>query len=283
MSSDRPTIEAHAVGKAYELGEIASLKLTAEAAKAKLLRRPREPNLIQALDGVSFSVNRGEAFAILGRNGSGKSTLVRLISGVTVPSAGSILVRGRVMPLLSIGAGFKLELTGRENVLMFGAVLGIEREEIDEALPRVAEFAEIQPAHMDTPFKRYSSGMRSRLSFATALGLPAEIYILDEVLAMADDEFKERAIEQMKELRDSGATVIFISHELPLLEHICDRGIWLDQGKVFRTGTISELAPAYREDLHAASIEKNQTHTGLRPPSRHRLRSAASASAATSE
>ncbi len=281
MSSELPAIEAREVEKAYELGEIASLRLTGQALKARLLRRPREPNLLQAVDGVSFSVERGEAFAILGRNGSGKSTLVRIICNVTVPTAGSLTVRGRVMPLLNIGAGFKLELTGRENVRMFGAVLGIEQEVVEASLPGVADFAEISEKHMDTPVKRYSSGMRARLSFATALGLPAEIYVLDEVLATADDEFKERATEQLADMRDNGATIIFISHELPLLERICSRGMWLDKGRIFRTGTIPELAPAYREELHAANLEKRSRREGLHPPSRKRFGTSASASAAS--
>jgi ABC-type polysaccharide/polyol phosphate transport system ATPase subunit len=149
------------------------------------------------------------------------------------------------MPLLSVGAGFRVELTGRENVMLLGSMLGLTRRDVAAAMEEIADFAEIARAHLDTPVKRYSSGMRARLSFAASLTLPAQVYILDEVLAAADDGFKERAALRLEQLQVRGATVIFISHELPLLQRICQRGIWLEKGRVVREGRIEEIAPEY--------------------------------------
>jgi len=204
MSSE-PAVEVVDLVKEYELGEIASLQHTVALVRWRLGgERPRS-DTVRALDGVSLSIGQGESVAILGRNGSGKSTLVKLISDVTVPTAGLIRVRGRVMPLLSVGAGFRVELTGRENVMLLGSMLGLVRRDIAAAMEEIAEFAEIARAHLDTPVKRYSSGMRARLSFAASLGLPAQVYILDEVLSAADDGFKERAAQHLETLRDGGA------------------------------------------------------------------------------
>jgi ABC-type polysaccharide/polyol phosphate transport system ATPase subunit len=248
-TSSEPAVEVVDVVKEYELGELASLQHTIELVRWRLGGPRPKTDTVRALDGVSLTVRPGESVAILGRNGSGKSTLVSLISDVSVPSDGLIRVRGRVMPLLSVGAGFRVELTGRENVMLLGSMLGLRRRDVSDAMDEIAEFAEIARAHLDTPVKRYSSGMRARLSFAASLTLPAEVYILDEVLAAADDGFKERAAQHLERLRDSGAAVIFISHELALLQRICQRGIWLERGRVVREGVIDELAPEYHDYL----------------------------------
>src|SRR5688572_15017171 len=168
MSSDGSyAVSAQGVGKKYELGELASLPRTAHNLMRVLARRPPRLRMFKALDDVSFTVDPGEAFGILGSNGSGKSTLLSIIAEITLPSSGEVRVRGRVLPLFSVAAGFHLELTGRENVVMFGTVLGIPRAEVLEALPGITEFAEIDADHMDTPVKRFSEGMMSRLAFAT--------------------------------------------------------------------------------------------------------------------
>jgi homopolymeric O-antigen transport system ATP-binding protein len=253
MSSE-PVVEVVDVVKEYELGEIASLQNTLALLRWRLGGRRPHADTVRALDGVSLAVDEGESVAILGRNGSGKSTLVSLISDVSVPTQGLIRVRGRVMPLLSVGAGFRVELTGRENVMLLGSMLGLGRRDVAMAMEQIADFAEIARAHLDTPVKRYSSGMRARLSFAASLTLPAQVYILDEVLAAADDGFKERAAVHLEELRDGGATVIFISHELSLLQRICQRGVWLDKGRIVREGAIDEIAPEY----HAYLLELSE-------------------------
>jgi len=264
MSSD-VVVEVEAVGKDYELGELASLGRTVDTVRKRLRGRKPERPFIRALDDVSFTVGRGESIALLGRNGSGKSTMVSMIAGATVPTRGRIRVHGTVMPLLSVGAGFNPDLTGRENVLLFGRILGLSRETIEASMHDIAAFAEIKPAHLLTPTKRYSSGMRARLSFATALRLPADLYILDEVLASADDEFKERAANHLDDLRRRGAALLFISHELPLLERICDRGIWLHEGRIHRTGTIAELGAEYAGHLQEAAAVKRAAREGLSP------------------
>lgn len=263
MSSE-PAVEVIDVVKEYELGELASLSLTLETIRCRLRGRRRPVARIRALDGVSLKLTPGESCAILGRNGSGKSTLVSIISDVVVPTAGLVRVRGRVMPLLSVGAGFRVELTGRENVTLLGSMLGLSRRDVVASMDEIAEFAEIDRAHLDTPVKRYSTGMRARLSFAAALSLPAQIYILDEVLNAADDGFKERAARHLEGLRDAGATIVFISHEMVLLERICQRGIWLEKGRVVREGSIEELAPEYRDYLRVLGEAKAGAR-GLKP------------------
>jgi ABC-type polysaccharide/polyol phosphate transport system ATPase subunit len=154
-------------------------------------------------------------------------------------------VRGRVLPLFSIGPGFQIELTGHENILLFGTVLGLERREITEAIPAIADFAAISKSHLGTPVKQYSTGMTARLAFATALRLSADIYIIDEALEGVDDEFKMTCLGEMERLAGSGRTVIFISHELPLVKRLCDRGMWLERGRIRQIGPIDDLAEAY--------------------------------------
>jgi ABC-type polysaccharide/polyol phosphate transport system ATPase subunit len=263
MSSE-PVIEVIDVVKEYELGELASLSRTLETIRCRLRGRRVPVDTVRALDGVSLTLTAGESFAILGRNGSGKSTLVSLMSDVSVPTAGLVRVRGRVMPLLSVGAGFRVELTGRENVTLLGTMLGLSRRDVVAAMDDIADFAEIDRPHLETPVKRYSSGMRARLSFAASLSLPAQVYILDEVLNNADDGFKERAASHLERLRDGGATIVFISHEMPLLERICHRGVWLEKGQVVREGSIQELAPDYRDYLHVLEEAKAGART-LKP------------------
>jgi lipopolysaccharide transport system ATP-binding protein len=246
MSSDVGyAVRARGVGKKYELGELASLPRTVHNVVRVLARKPPRLRMFNALHDVSFTVDPGEAFGILGSNGSGKSTLLSIIAEITLPSSGEVRVRGRVLPLFSIAAGFHLELTGRENVLMFGTVLGIARADVLAALPQISDFAEIDPEHMATPVKRFSEGMMSRLAFATALSFPADVYVFDEVLVTADDHFKAKCAAAIAGLRDRGAAVLFISHELPLVRSICSRGMWLDAGRVRAIGPMDEIARDY--------------------------------------
>jgi ABC-type polysaccharide/polyol phosphate transport system ATPase subunit len=246
MSSDgRYTLEVEGLGKVYELGETVSLKRTAQALAARATGRAQRPDPFEALSNVSFRLEPGECFAILGANGSGKSTLSTIIAGITLPTAGQLRIRGRVLPLLGIGAGFHNELTGHENVTLFGTVLGMRREEVLAAMPEILKFAEIDRQHLETPLKRFSMGMRTRLSFATALRLRADIYIFDEVLAVADDHFKAICLKEIERLVELGRTVIFISHELPLVKSICTRAMWLDHGRVRLLGPVDEVANAY--------------------------------------
>jgi ABC-type polysaccharide/polyol phosphate transport system ATPase subunit len=234
-------LECLDVTKDYRLGEVISLQAT-----LRRLLPGRKPKLegFRALDGVSFTVPRGAFFGIVGTNGSGKSTLTQAMSGITVPTAGEIRVWGRVLPLLEVGAGFHDELTGRENVALLGAILGIPGRQVAAAIGSILDFADVH-RHFDTPLKRYSTGMKARLSFATAICFPAEIYVFDEVLAVVDDDFRDHCITELKRLNAAGRTIIFMSHDLSLVTGICRQGMWLEKGKVRLVGPMDEVAAAY--------------------------------------
>ena len=236
-----PAVACEDLRKHYRLGELRSLQQTVNW----LTRRRREarPGL-EALAGVDFTVQRGESCGIVGTNGSGKSTVLQILAGTTLPTGGAMEVRGRVLPLLAVGTGFHPELTGRENVRLFATTLRVPRHLIDERMDDVAEFAEIE-RHMDTPIKRFSSGMISRLSFAIAMQFPADIYVFDEVLAVVDGEFQHRCLAEIKRLHGNGRTVIFVSHSLDQVADVCSRVLWLERGKVRQIGPTGEVLDAY--------------------------------------
>lgn len=239
-----PSVVATELAKTYRLGEL----LRMEAALRMLLRRDRGRQAFDALRGVSFETYPGECFGIVGSNGSGKSTVLQILAGITLPSSGSMLVRGTVLPLLAVGAGFHLELTGRENSFLFGTILGLNRRVIESKLDAVAAFAELE-RHFDTPLKRYSHGMQSRLCFAIAMLFPAAIYCFDEVLAVVDGEFKDRCLNEVRTLVGGGATVFFISHDLNQVASLCDRVMWLDSGEVKEIGATGEVVERYMRHL----------------------------------
>lgn len=240
-SSDPLAIECVGLSKQYKLGETLSLGNTI----SRLLPwRAAVDDQLGALRDVTFAVPRGAFFGIVGSNGSGKSTLTQIISGIAVPTAGEARVWGTVLPLLEVGAGFHEELTGRENVQLLGAVLGLRSEDVRAALPRIVEFASVE-RHLDTPMKRYSSGMRARLSFATAICFPADTYVFDEVLAVVDDDFRERCVQELHSLNRAGRTILFMSHDLDLVRDSCRDGMWLEKGRVQAVGSMDEVASAY--------------------------------------
>lgn len=243
------------VGKTYGIGEELSLQHTLNA----MVRRDHKLERFQALSDVSFEVRRGEYFGIVGANGSGKSTLTQLISAIAVPDEGRIEVWGRIVPLLEIGAGFHPELTGRENVILFGTILGLRSAAIQQEIDRIADFAGVV-RHLDTPIKRYSSGMLARLSFATAICFPADTYVLDEVLAVVDDSFRDRCVEELSRLNGEGRTIIFMSHDLNLVRSVCTSGMWLSEGQVRVTGDVNEVTDAYASDeaLHVDRLDGGQ-------------------------
>jgi lipopolysaccharide transport system ATP-binding protein len=233
-------VRCDGVGKSYGLGEELSLQHTL----SKIARRDYQRERLWALSHVSFEVRRGEFFGIVGANGSGKSTLTQLISGIAMQDTGRIEVWGRLIPLLEIGAGFHPELTGRENVALFGTILGLGTAAIRAEIDRIADFAGVR-RHLDTPLKRYSSGMQARLSFATAICFPADTYVFDEVLSVVDESFRDQCAEELVRLNRDGRTVIFMSHDLELVRSVCSTGMWLDQGHVRLHGGIDEVAAAY--------------------------------------
>jgi ABC-type polysaccharide/polyol phosphate transport system ATPase subunit len=243
QNGSRPVaVSAVGLSKHYRLGELYSLPQTV----SRLIGRGRRdagPGLEALLD-VDFTIWRGEAFGIVGTNGSGKSTLLQLLAGTTLPTRGMMRVHGRVLPLLAVGLGFHPELTGRENVTLFASSLGIPRRTIEARMDDVTAFAELE-RHMDTPTKRFSSGMVSRLCFAIAVQFPADVYVFDEVLAVVDGEFQARCLAEIKNLHRQGRTVIFVSHNPNQVAQVCDRAIWLEKGRLRGEGRIGEVLDAY--------------------------------------
>ena len=193
----------------------------------------------KALDGVSFEVAQGESIGLMGLNGSGKSTLLKLVSGVMRPDEGRVLTRGRISGLIATGAGFHNELSGRENIYMNAAMLGMSKEETDSKFDDIAAFADVG-RFLDTPVGNYSSGMFARLGFSVAVHVDCDIFIADEVLAVGDRPFKRKCLKRMKEIRESGITMFYVSHSAGSVKRMCDRAIVLDKGKVGFDGDVVE-------------------------------------------
>jgi ABC-type polysaccharide/polyol phosphate transport system ATPase subunit len=198
-----------------------------------------------ALDGVSLGVRQGEIFGVIGRNGAGKSTLLKVVSRVLVPTRGRVRLRGRVSPLLELGAGFHPELTGRENVFLNGTLLGHSTRELRERLESIMDFAELG-GFIDAPLRTYSSGMAARLGFAVATAWQPEILLLDEVLAVGDEAFQRKCQARMQEYRASGTTTLLVSHNMETVLLLCDRAAWLDHGKMRSTGPAAQVVSDYR-------------------------------------
>ena len=235
-----PAVVAEGLTKQYRLGELRSLQQSVN----HVLGRQPPVDGFQALAGVDLVVRRGQSFGIVGTNGSGKSTLLQILSGTTLPSGGLMRVRGRVIPLLAVGMNFHPELTGRENVALFAASLTVPRRTIASRMDAVSAFAELE-RHMDTPVKRFSSGMVSRLSFSIAMQFPADIYVFDEVLAVVDGEFQSKCLEEIKRLHREGRTIFFVSHDLSQVAEVCERTMWLERGVVRDVGPTAEVLDAY--------------------------------------
>lgn len=218
------------------------------------LGRRRAPEEVVALNHVSFSVNRGEAFGVIGRNGAGKSTLLRCVAGTLRPNGGKAVVHGRTSTLLQLGVGFIPELTGRRNIYLGGLAAGMRKKEIDERLDEIIEYAELEDA-IDRPMKTYSSGMFSRLAFSVAMNLDPDVLLLDEILAVGDASFQGKSMEKMRELLDQAGTILFVSHSLNSVEEFCDRAIWLDKGEVAAQGEAGEVVEAYRKSVKAKKTD----------------------------
>ncbi len=206
---------------------------------------------IWALKDVSFQIKSGEVVGIIGRNGAGKSTLLKILSGISDPSEGFADIYGRVGSLLEVGTGFHPELTGRENIYLNGAILGMRKAEIERKLDEIVAFAEIDK-FLDTPVKHYSSGMFVRLAFSVAAHLEPEILLVDEVLAVGDTAFQRKCLGKMDDVAQEGRTVLFVSHNMGLLQMLCKRGIFIKDGSVFTDGTITEAVDAYLQTLEVA-------------------------------
>ena len=206
-----------------------------------------EQEEIWALRDVSFEIRRGEAVGIIGRNGAGKSTLLKILSRITEPSAGRVTIKGRVASLLEVGTGFHPELTGRENIYLNGAILGMSRQEIKRKFDEIVDFAEVEK-FLDTPVKRYSSGMYVRLAFAVAAHLEPEILVVDEVLAVGDAAFQRKCLGKMEDVTREGRTVLFVSHNMATIANLCGKGIYLVAGMLNMLGNIADVVRLYLQD-----------------------------------
>ena len=265
-------IQLHSLGKEYRLGAAARYRTlresVAEAVRAPLERLRGKPALradrFWALRDVSFDVNQGEVIGIIGRNGAGKSTLLRVLSRVTEPSAGYADVYGRVGSLLEVGTGFHNELTGRDNIYMSGSILGMRREEIRRKFDEIVAFSECE-RFLDTPVKRYSSGMYMRLAFAVAAHLEPEILVVDEVLAVGDAAFQKKCLGKMQDVAGRGRTVLFVSHNMAAVEALCGRAILLEQGCVAAQGPTVQVIRRYLragEELSRAPLSERSDRKG---------------------
>lgn len=264
-------IEVQGLGKKYILGQTVSTRNFREAIENKvkgLFRKNKHidsENEFWALKDLTFSLKPGERLGIIGKNGAGKSTTLKLLSRITEPTEGRIVIRGRLSSLLEVGTGFHPELTGKENIFLNGAILGMKRQEIKNKFDEIVDFAGIEK-FLDTPVKRYSSGMYVRLAFSVAAHMEPEILVVDEVLAVGDLEFQQKCLGKMSDVASEGRTVLFVSHNMAAINSLCDRVIVLDRGKMIFDGGVSEGIEAYinrNEDrARNVSIKDRTDRTG---------------------
>jgi lipopolysaccharide transport system ATP-binding protein len=254
-------IQVDSLSKKYRLGEYhaayGTLRETIVHASRRLTGKEHdEPSReIWALRDVSFEVPEGQVLGVIGRNGAGKSTLLKILTRIVTPTSGRAEIRGRVGSLLEVGTGFNQELTGRENVYLNGAILGMKRKEIEDRFDAMGDFSGVE-RFIDTPVKRYSSGMYVRLAFAVAAHLEPEILLVDEVLSVGDAEFQRRCLGRMEELGSAGRTVLFVSHMLPAVAQLCDRAIWIDSGGIVGDGRPADVIANYLHQTHSAGTER---------------------------
>ena len=250
-------LEVDHASKQYRLGMIGggllyrdinswiARKLGKEDPNTKIgVSHSRDGETFMALDDINFTVDRGDALALVGRNGAGKSTMLKLISRITAPTSGEIRIHGRVASLLEVGTGFNPELTGRENIYLNGAILGMSRSEITSKMDEIVEFSEIE-RFVDTPVKRYSSGMYVKLGFAVAANLAPDILICDEVLAVGDLAFQQKCLNKMRDVARSGRAVLYVSHNMRTVSQLCNRALFLDHGKLLYDGTTEHAIELY--------------------------------------
>lgn len=246
-----PIISLRGIGKSYKIAS--GRERLKELVSFGKIQKSQD---FWALEDVSFDVEPGTTLGILGRNGAGKSTLLSIISGIVQPTTGMVEVNGRMVALFGVGSGFNPEFTGRDNAMLNGLLLGIERDEMLERFKEIEEFADIGK-FMDQPVKTYSSGMRSRLGFAVAVNVKPDVLVLDEVLAVGDAVFKQMGLQKMRELRDAGTTILFVSHSLGMVKSFCDKAILIHKGKLIASGETSETLDRYQALLSSIKAEKN--------------------------
>lgn len=271
----KPIISVEGLGKSYTIrheGQTHYKSLREEIFKlpSRLLRRGGQSREeFWALKDVSFDIMPGDRVGIIGRNGAGKSTLLKLLSRITEPTTGRITLRGRVASLLEVGTGFHPELTGRENIYLNGAILGMSRAEVRRKFDEIVDFAGVEK-FLDTPVKRYSSGMYVRLAFAVAAHLEPEILIVDEVLAVGDMDFQKKCLGKMEEIGEDGRTLLFVSHQMPMIESLCKRCLLMECGRLVLAGVTAEVMGRYR-GINAMSCELDFSKNSVKAGSKVRL------------
>jgi len=260
-------IQAEGLGKRYRVGEreryFALRDVLARAFTAPFRNgNGRQKDYLWALKDVSFEVKQGEVIGLIGRNGAGKSTLLKILARVTKPTAGWAEVRGRVGSLLEVGTGFHPELTGRENVFLSGAILGMKRAEILKKFDEIVAFAETE-RFLDTPLKHYSSGMQIRLAFAVAAHLEPEILLVDEVLAVGDLSFQKKCLGKMGDVAKTGRTIVFVSHQMNQIRRLCDQVYWVDGGRIREAGGTAQIVSRYEQVMASGKEEKGREGEAL--------------------
>ncbi|MDP8257489.1 MAG: ABC transporter ATP-binding protein [Candidatus Alcyoniella australis] len=256
--NDDIAIRVEGLGKRYRLGTMRKAydllsENIGDFVRSRVLHRqaqekPPDDQILWALKDISFEVKRGEVLGIIGRNGAGKSTLLKILSRITTPTEGRAEIHGRVGSLLEVGTGFHMELTGRENIYLNGSILGMSRDEIAAKYDEIVEFSEID-RFIDTPVKRYSSGMKIRLGFAVAAHLQPEILLVDEVLAVGDEAFQRKCLGKMGNIAATGSTVVFVSHNLQTVRRLCQRGMIIENGSISKTGEVDLVIHSYLEQV----------------------------------
>src|SRR5665647_689043 len=250
----KPILEVQNITKQFKIGAKQERYLSLRDALANSFKKKNnEDKTFLALDNVSFDVYPGESIGIIGRNGAGKSTLLKILSKITPPTSGKIICRGRVASLLEVGTGFHPELSGRENIYMNGSILGMRKFEIDKHFDAIVDFSGVEK-FLDTPLKRYSSGMQLRLAFAVAAFLEPEILIIDEVLAVGDAEFQKKCLGKMDEVSKSGRTVLFVSHDLSAVSTLTKKSIFLDKGKLIQFNSTPSVIQAYSSNFNQTNV-----------------------------
>lgn len=261
----RPVIEVKNLSKQYRIGMDRTYKRFSESVTnavrhpLRTIRETAQPkDTFWALKDVNFEVERGEVLGIIGRNGAGKSTLLKILSRITYPTEGEVIMRGRVGSLLEVGTGFHPELTGRENIYFNGAILGMKKREIDDKFDEIVKFSGVEK-FLDTPVKRYSSGMNVRLAFSVAAHLDPEILLVDEVLAVGDAEFQKKCLGKMGSVAKEGRTVLFVSHNMAAVQNLCNRAFLLNQGALTKDGEVADVIGHYLSNPYNDITEHNGT------------------------
>lgn len=268
MSCKKTVIDVVCLSKCYHIYETPGARLKQFVIpRAKRLLNIESSNYYNefwSVKDISFTIKQGETVGIIGNNGAGKSTLLQMICGTLNPTAGQVIVKGRIAALLELGSGFNMDFTGKENVYLNSALLGLSKKEIDAKYQEIVDFSGIE-AFMTQPVKTYSSGMIARLAFSIAVQVSPNILVVDEALSVGDIAFQEKSFTKMKEIRDAGASILFVSHSLSAVRNFCDTAIWMENGKLRMLGDRLDVCDAYQEETKSKN-EKNKPATSLSTP-----------------